>query len=118
MEKQLLLAAQKATLAYHIAVHSHSFKSMDCATTIVRKLFNDKFTCSQTKCRAITTNVIVPLATKQILQELLEAPFISVLTDSSNHLIARYFHTEKGVMVMVLQLVNLGGETSEARDLS
>jgi hypothetical protein len=42
------------------------------------------------------------------------------LTDSSDHLdeklaplIVRYFHTEKGVMVEVLELVNLGSETSD-----
>jgi hypothetical protein len=36
MEKQLSLAAQKATFAYHTAVHKHSFKSMDCTTAIVK----------------------------------------------------------------------------------
>jgi hypothetical protein len=42
------------------------------------------------------------------------------MIDSSNHLykklvplIVRYFHAEKGVMVKVLELVNLGGETSD-----
>jgi hypothetical protein len=79
IEKQLLQAAQEATFAYHTAVHNHSFKSMGCTTTIVGKLFNDKFTCSQTKCTAIITDVIVPFATKQVLQELKEAHFISVL---------------------------------------
>jgi hypothetical protein len=69
-EKQLLLAAQETTFAYHTAVHNHSFKSIDCTATIIRKLFNVKFTCSQTKDRAIITNVIAPFATKQILQEL------------------------------------------------
>jgi hypothetical protein len=29
-EKQLSLAAQEATYAYHIAMHNNSFKSMDC----------------------------------------------------------------------------------------
>jgi hypothetical protein len=29
MEKQLSLAVQEATFAYHTAVHNHSFKSMD-----------------------------------------------------------------------------------------
>jgi hypothetical protein len=81
----------------------------------VRQLFNDKFTCSQTKCRAIITNVTAPFATKQVLQELKETRYISVFIDSSNHhdeklmsLIVRYFHIEKGVMVKVLELVNLG----------
>jgi hypothetical protein len=85
----------------------------------VRKLFNDKFTCSLTKCRAIITNVIAPFATKQILQELKEVRFISVLIDSSNHLdeklvplIVRHFHAEKVVMVRMLDLVTLGGGTS------
>jgi hypothetical protein len=92
---------------------------MDCRTTFVRKLFNDKFTCSQTKCREIITNVIAPFATKQDLQKLKQAHFISVLIDTSNHLdkklvplIVRYFHAEKGVMVKVLEL-NFGSETSD-----
>jgi hypothetical protein len=38
IEKQLSLAAQEATFEYHTAVDNHSFKSMDCTTTIVRKL--------------------------------------------------------------------------------
>jgi hypothetical protein len=48
------------------------------------------------------------------------AHFISTLIDSSNHLdkklvrlIVRYFHAEKCVIVKVLELVNLGGETSD-----
>jgi uncharacterized protein (DUF488 family) len=86
MEKKLSLAEQEATFAYHTAVHNHGFKSMDCTATIVRKRFVDKFTCSQTKCREIITNVIALFAAKQILQELKKAHFISVLSDSSNHL--------------------------------
>jgi hypothetical protein len=52
----------------------------------VKKLFKNKFTCSYIKRRAIITNVIEQFATKQILQEIKEARFISVFTDSSNHL--------------------------------
>jgi hypothetical protein len=57
---------------------------------------------------------------KTSLQELKEAPFISVLIDSSNHLdeelvplIVKYFHAERGMMFKVLELVYLGGETSD-----
>jgi hypothetical protein len=87
---------------------------MDCTTTVVIKIFNDKFTCSQIQYRAIITSVIAPFATKQILQELKEAHFISVLIDSSTHLdeklmtlAVRYFHTDICAMVKVLELVNL-----------
>jgi hypothetical protein len=103
MEKQLLLAAQEAIFSYHTAVHNHNFKSIHCTTTIVRKFSNDKFTCSQTKCRAIITNVIAPpFAEEQILQELKEDRFIPVLMGSSNHLDEKFvplsvrdFHAEK-----------------------
>jgi hypothetical protein len=57
---------------------------------------------------------------KNSLQELKEARFISVLIDSSNHvdkklvpLIVKYFHAERGMMFTVLELVYLGGETSD-----
>jgi hypothetical protein len=102
MEKLLSLGAQEVTFAYHIAVHNHSFRSMDCTTTIVGKLFNNKIACSQTKCRAIITNVIAPFATKRIFRELKETRYISVLIDSSNHfyeklvtLIVRDFQAER-----------------------
>jgi hypothetical protein len=86
MEKRLSQVAQEVTFAYHTVVHNHSFKSMDCTTTVVTKLFSDKSICSQTKYRAIIIKVIAPFATKQILQELKEAHLIYALIDSSNHL--------------------------------
>jgi hypothetical protein len=85
---------------------------MDCTTTIVKKLLNDKFRCSQTKCKAIITTGIAPFVTKQTDEELKEARFISVLIDSSNHL-DKSWCLCSGVKVKVLELVNLSGETSE-----
>ena len=64
MERQL--AEQEATFAYHSAMHNHNFRSMDCTMTIV-KIFNEKFTCSQTKCKSIITNIT---ATQQVIKEL------------------------------------------------
>jgi hypothetical protein len=40
MEKQLSLIAQEVTFAYHTAVHNHSFKSMDCTTTVIVRLLH------------------------------------------------------------------------------
>lgn len=71
------LSTQEVTLVYHTAVHNHSFQSMDCTSDIVNKIFNNKFKCSQTKCKAIITHCIAPHAKKQIDNELKEALFIS-----------------------------------------
>jgi hypothetical protein len=85
MERQL--AAQEATLAFHTVVHNRSFRSMGCTTAIVKTLFNQKLTCCQTKPRRLSQRKV------------------------SHHI--KYYHPEKCVMVKALELVSLGGETSE-----
>lgn len=45
------LAISKAIFAYHTVQHNHSFKSMDCTTDIIQKLFEKKFTCKRKKQR-------------------------------------------------------------------
>jgi hypothetical protein len=39
-EVERLLTAQGVTLAFHTAIQNHSFKSLDCATTIFETPFN------------------------------------------------------------------------------
>lgn len=48
------LAAQEATLAFHTAVCSCSFKSMDSTTAIIKTVFNQKLTCCQTKPKQLS----------------------------------------------------------------
>lgn len=52
------LALSELVFAYHTVVHSQSFRSMDCTSSIIQKLFEKKFTCSRTKCTAIVNKVI------------------------------------------------------------
>ena len=82
-------------------------------------MWKPKFTCAQTKVRAIVTNVLAPFASEQIGLELEEALFISVMVDSSNHkdlkrvpILIRYFTVSQGIQIKVLELTNLPGETS------
>ena len=39
----LALAAKEATFVYHTATHGQSFRSFDCTTKLVSKLFEPKF---------------------------------------------------------------------------
>ena len=57
-DESLLLAAKEATFAYHTAVHRQSFKSSDCISRLVSKLFEPKFALRRTKCEAVLTNCI------------------------------------------------------------
>ena len=74
-EMQRQVPAQEATLAFHTAIHNHSLKSNNCTIAIVKNLFNQIFTCSQTKTQVIITKVMAPLAEKQVLNGLQEASF-------------------------------------------
>jgi hypothetical protein len=80
MEKLLLQAAQEATLLYHTAVHNHSFKSMNCTTAIMRKISTINLYVHK-NMESNNYRCFYAIGRKQILQELKEACFISVLID-------------------------------------
>jgi hypothetical protein len=64
------LAADEATFVYHVCMHNQSFRSLDCTSKIVRKVYDKKFTCSQKKTQAIIVNVLAPYAMAVFRNEL------------------------------------------------
>jgi hypothetical protein len=118
--KELELAAAEGVFAYHTVSHSQSFRSMDCTTKIIQKLFEPKFTCARTKSEAVVVNVLAPLAESKLKSDLSKAKFVSVSIDSSNHkelklfpTLVRFFDDKTGVNVKLLELQALPGETSD-----
>lgn len=80
------LAAQEGLWAYHVMNSNHSFASSDCASKIIRECFGiKKFTCSQSKCRAIAVNVLAPHAEEIMADEINKSRFVTLFTDASNH---------------------------------
>lgn len=64
---ELKLAAEEGTFAYHTVSHNQSFRSMDCTSSLVRKLFErPKYSCARTKCEEIVVNVLATRAMKVI----------------------------------------------------
>lgn len=118
--KNLDLAAKEATFAYHTANHSLSFNSNSCSSKLIAKFFEPKFSLGKTKCEAIVLNVIAPLAHVELKEQLLKANFISVSMDASNRkdiklvpIVVRYFNTNSGIQVKLLDFKSVPGETSE-----
>jgi hypothetical protein len=114
--KELDLATKEGTFAFHTVAHNQSFQLMDCTSTIIRKLFEPKFTCAQTKVRAVAVNVLAPLSINQVREELEDAEFISVMVDSSNHkhtklvpILVCYFVPQQGIKMKILEFANLSG---------
>lgn len=55
-EKQL--AISEAVYCYHVIFHNQSFRSMDCTSKLIQKLFEKKFSCARTKAEAIVKKSI------------------------------------------------------------
>ena len=66
----LALAAKEATFAYHTATHWQNFRSSDCTSKLVSKLFEPKLSLGKTKCEAVVVNVIALMCTDELYQEL------------------------------------------------
>ena len=117
-EKKLALA--EGLMSFHAINHNHSFRSMDCTSQVVKKLFNKKFACARTKSEAIVCNVLSPYAFSELNKNLEKINFISIYSDASNHkdiklfpTIIRFFDSETGINIRILDFVSLPGETSE-----
>lgn len=118
--KDLDIAAAEGAWAFHTVQHHHSFRSNDCTSHFIQACFEQKFRCARTKSQAIVVNVLAPMATSELKEQLCEAHCITLLTDASNHgsikifpVLIRYFLPCEGVKVKVLEFREQPGETSD-----
>ena len=84
------VAAAEATMAFHTVKHHQSYKSNDCTSTLIRKLFPDsniskKYSCARTKVEAIVNNVLSPMTVQYALNDIQEhgIMYLGVATDGS-----------------------------------
>ena len=81
-----------------------SFRSSDCTSKLVSKLFEPTFPLGKTKCEAIVVKVIAPMCIEELHQELDQINVVTVSIDASNMkevklvpIVVRYFLPESGV---------------------
>jgi hypothetical protein len=111
-------AAEEGLFAFHTIKHNHSFRSMDCTSSVIRRLHEEKFSCGQTKCESIVVNVLTPFAMQQILEQQESVKYLTVTVDTSNHknlklVPFQYFTPEKRVQTKVTEFLNLKGEMAD-----
>lgn len=116
--KDLEIAAVECVWAFHTIVENHSFRSMDCTSTLIKQCFEPKFHCARTKCSAIITNVFASYFLNQVLENLKQMNCFTMLTDASNHgdkkifpVLVRYFDPYNGMLVKLIELESQPGET-------
>ena len=121
------VAAAEATMAFHTVKHHYSYKSNDCTSTLMAKIFPDsstakKFSCARTKIGATVNNVLAPASVQCVLNDIEkhEIMYLGVFTDGSNHkstklfpIVIQYFDWKNGGMQSkLLDVRSLKDETS------
>lgn len=120
-KSDLEIAACEGVWAYHVIRSNHSFRSADCASKIIRSCFAlVKFTCARTKCESIARGVIAPYVFRELLKDMADCHFVTIITDASNHgnikmfpVLLRYFSEKEGVKIKIIELTSESGETSD-----
>jgi hypothetical protein len=64
------IAAEEGLFAFHTVKHNHSFLSMDCTPSVIKRLHEEKLSCGRTKCDFIVVNVLATFAMQHIFEEL------------------------------------------------
>ena len=122
------VATGEATMAFQIVKHYQSYKSNDCTSPLVRKLFPDsniskKYSCVRTKVEAIiVNNVLSPMTVKYVLNDIQEhgIMYLVVATDSSIYQSTKLFLTvvqyfdwkHGGLQSKLLEVKSTTNETS------
>lgn len=115
------MAAREGVWAYHTIKSNQSFRSCECSSKVFRTCFEmENYRCAKTKCEAIVVGVFAPHSTEVLATELLNAHYVTVTTDASNHgdvkmmpVFVRFFNPLVGVRVKMLDFTSVNGETSE-----
>jgi hypothetical protein len=63
------IAGEEGLFAFHTIKHNHSFRSMDCTSSVIRRLNEEESSYGRTKCESIAVNVLAPFAMQQIFGE-------------------------------------------------
>jgi 2-oxoglutarate dehydrogenase complex dehydrogenase (E1) component-like enzyme len=63
-------AAEERLFAFHTKKHNHPFRSMDCTSSVIIRLHEEKLSSCQTKYKSIMVNVLAPFGMQQIFEEL------------------------------------------------
>jgi hypothetical protein len=78
------IAASEALVAYHTACNGQSFRANDCLLTLIKKIYEPKFSSACTKSQAIITNVLSPYTLGEVIKDLNKTKSITVSLYVSN----------------------------------
>jgi hypothetical protein len=83
------VSAAEAVLVYHGVKHGHSYLSQQCLVNVCKTIFSsstiaNQLSCGRTKSTFIALNVLAPCFTDNLINELKNAFYYSLMYDASN----------------------------------
>jgi len=113
LDREKSLALKEASWSYHLVQHNHSFRSNDCTSKLIKKCFDEQYSCARTKTEAIIFNVFSPYSVKLLKTDLYKINYVTIYSDCSNHgnvklcsVFIRYFLPNEGIKVKILSINN------------
>lgn len=110
-------AANELGFTYHVATHGISYNSTNCSSSLFQTMFDKNYRCKSTKTAALVKNVIAPIITTQVKQDISKMNFITLMTDASNRqdvkllpVLLRGFLPGKGVLIYKLEIKRIENE--------
>jgi hypothetical protein len=56
--------------AYHTVRYGQSFRANDCLSTLIKKIYEPKFSSAHIKSEAIVTNILSPYILGEVIEDL------------------------------------------------
>jgi hypothetical protein len=111
------IAGSEALLAYHTVRYGQSLRANDCLSTLIKKIYESKFSSARTKSEAIITNVLSPYILGEVIEDLNKTKSITVSLDATNKkdiklfpIVVRYVLSNCGVQDKITDFISLPGE--------
>jgi hypothetical protein len=118
--KAIKLQQVKLLLLIILCVTAKVFGANDCLSTLIKKIYEPKFSSARTKSEAIITNVLSPYILGEVTEDLNKMKSITVNSDASNKkdiklfpIVVRYFLPNCGVQDKIIDFISLPGETCD-----
>jgi hypothetical protein len=94
----IVKAIKLQQVAYHSVRHGQSFRAKDCLSTLIKKIYEPKFSSACTKLEVIITSVLSPYILGEVIEDLNKTKNIPANLDASDKkdiklfpIVVRYF---------------------------
>jgi hypothetical protein len=107
------IIASEALVGYHTVHHGQSFRGSDWLSTLIKKMYEPKFSSACTKSEAIITNALSPYILGEVIEDSNKTKSITVSLDASKKkktsnfpIVVQHFFPNCGVQDKIIDFIS------------